>query len=617
MRLAMEGAFETAVSAPAGPAAVPQLRVWQRPIPAAIAALVIAIAGAMVLSLISPAPAPSGAVTRLPFILPEGDTITAADGMALSPDGTTLVYAGQRAGAQQLFVRMRDQMTVRPLPGTEGAVHPFFSPDGAWVGFFTNDSLKKVELVGGSPVTLCSVGARRGATWGPDDTIVFASEDAPGLMRVPATGGEPRPLTESPEGMVHSWPAFVPDGEAVLFAVNRPGPSLDVVEVAALSLDTGAQQTLVRGTNGAVTSSGHLVFSREESLWAVPFDADRLMVLGEPIRMVEGVQVNAGGWAHYALAGDGTLVYLPPTGAAASNSLVWVDRATGEEISLAVPSRLYVSPRISPDGTRVAVELGDQQRDIWVWELTGETLTRLTFDDAVDEYPVWTPDGQRVIFGSSRPGTRALFWRAADGTGMAEPLGESERPRDPMAVAPDGSVVVVQEGGSNFDLITVAMTGDPVSEDLLVTEFDERNAALSPDGRWFAYQSNASGVDEVYVRPFPDADSALHQISTNGGTSPVWAPDGTELFYQDAGDRLLAAPVQTVPAFSRGTPTVVVEDFNLRFFGGRRRYDIGPNGERFLLTKLTGALGTDSRSLQSLTFVINWFQELTERVPLP
>ena len=207
----------------------------------------------------------------------------------------------------------------------------------------------------------------------------------------------------------------------------------------------------------------------------------------------------------------------------------------------------------------MAVDIQDQQFGTWVWDLTAETLTRLTLDAGIEVYGAWTPDSRRVIFSSTRNGLAALFWRAADGTGTAEPLGEREGVRLPQTVAPVGSVVVVLEGvGANVNLITVSLTGDPVTEDLLVTEFAETSAALSPDGRWCAYQSDASGEFEVYVRPFPDADSGLHPISTNGGTTPPWAPDGSDLFYEDDGRRL-AVPVQTDPTFSRGTATVVID----------------------------------------------------------
>ena len=428
LRLAMEGAFETTVSAVTEPSVAPQLQVWQRPIPLAVAALVIAaIAGAMGWGLMRPAPAPVGTVTRFPFILPEGDVMGIANGMALSPDGRMLVYAAERDGARQLFIRLRDQMTVRPLGGTEGARHPFFSPNGAWVGFFADGSLKKVALAGGPPVTLCAAGLLRGANWGQDDTIVFASSDAPGLMQVSAAGGEPRPLTEPSEGSFHQWPTFVPGGEAVLYTTGN----FDALEVAVVSLDTGAQQPLVQGTDGTVTASGHLVFGREASLWAVPFDPDHLTVSGEPAPMVEGVQVNTRGWAQYALADDGTLVYLPTAGDDGDQAeLVWVDRVTGEETPLGAPPRAYESSRISPDGTRVAIEIRDQQDDVWVWDLTGGTLTRLTLDAGLDFGGVWTPDSQRVIFTSTRAGLPALFWKAADGTGTTDPLGDGKGPTE-------------------------------------------------------------------------------------------------------------------------------------------------------------------------------------------
>ena len=301
IRLAMEGAFETPVGAREEPPAASQLQVLQRPIPLAIAALVIAaIAGLAGWGLVRPALAPSSTVTRLPFIPPDGDVID--DGLALSPDGRTLVYTGMRDGVRQLFVRRRDHMAVRPVPGTAGATHPFFSPDGAWVGFFANDSIKKVALAGGAPVTLCSVGLRRGATWGPDDTIVFASLADPGLMEVSTAGGEPRRLTSPEEGTGHGWPTFVPGGEAVLYTItnlDQVGTS-DPFEVAVVSPDTGDQHTLVRGTTPAVTASGHLVFAREASLWAVPFDTDRLTVSGEPAPIVDGVATNllGGGLLH-------------------------------------------------------------------------------------------------------------------------------------------------------------------------------------------------------------------------------------------------------------------------------------------------------------------------------
>jgi len=609
VHLAFSGAFETATASAEQPGSA--LALWQRPVPLALAGMSLFLVGGLTLggSLRAP-PVPSNSVTRLPFIAPEGDSILAVEGMALSPDGTTLVYPAVRDGVYQLFVRRRDALDVQPLRGTEGASHPFFSPDGAWVGFFANGALEKVALAGGAPLKLCAVGIRYGATWGPDDTIVFASSLAPGLMQVSASGGEPRALTQpEAEYVAHRWPSFVPGGEAVIYTVRRPG-GLDTFELSVVSLKTGAEQSLVRGTDGEVVASGQLVFGREASLWAVSFDRERLEVSGEPVPVVEGVRVNSGGWALYASADDGTLVYSPSHGGDAKG-LTWVDRVSREETPVTTPDGYVFHPDLSPDGTRVALESSHDFFDVWILDFSADAETRLTFDDSTDRYAKWTPDGERIIFSSTRSGVAGLFWRAADGTGTAESLGESEWPRYPMDVSPDGRVVIVQEiveGDSN--LITVSLVGTPVSKDLLVTPYRERNAVVSPDGRWLAYQSDASGADEVYVRSFATADSAQHQISTDGGTEPLWAPDGSELFYRDR-SRLRAVPIRISPTFARGEPSVAIQSGVLEtsLFGGRS-YDVDPSGERFLA--ITTARWTGDRSL---TFVLNWDTELERLIP--
>ena len=319
-------------AAPSPPA--PRLQVWQRPVAGlGIVALTALITGIAVWSLTRPVPEPA-TVTRFPLILPVGDIINSGDGMTLSPDGTTLVYAASRDGVQQLFARSRDQVMPRPLPGTEDAVYPFLSPNGEWVGFFAGSALKKVALAGGPPVTLCEVGVRRGATWGPGDTIVFSSSDAPGLMQVSVAGGEPRALTTpADDEEQHYWPSFVPGKNAVVYTAEPQGAPSDK-RAQVVSLETGESSTLVQGSGATATRSGHLVFAREASLWALPFNANELTITGEPAPLVEGVQVNPGGnWAHYATADDGTLVYLPTVGAiqAAELQLVWVDRQGQEE----------------------------------------------------------------------------------------------------------------------------------------------------------------------------------------------------------------------------------------------------------------------------------------------
>ena len=437
----------------------PQPHLWWRPVPVVTATLMLlAVAALATWSLLRPAMTPAVAVTRFPFIPPNGDLIGAGDGMALSLDGTVLVYAGERDGVQQLFVRSRDQMTVRPLPGTEGGVYPFFSPDGAPLLASLQGTRSRGCPCGWTAYDIVShlrelPGATQGATWGPDDTVVFGDGSSGALMQVSAAGGVPRPLTElGPDEISHTYPAFLPSGNAVIYTTGVSTTGVPV-QVAVVSLETGEQRALVEGSFGLVAASGHLVFARTLSLWAVPFDADTLTMLGEPAPVIEGVHVNNVGRAYYALADDGTLVYLPAEGAALGRrALVWVDRATGQETPLDVPPRAYRYPRVSPDGTRVAVDALDQQQDTWIWDLSSKTLTRLTLDPGLELYGEWTPDGERVIFASAREGIADLFWRAADGTGLAEPLGESESMRVPQAVAPDGSVVLVRESSSRTSI---------------------------------------------------------------------------------------------------------------------------------------------------------------------
>ncbi len=318
--LAMEGAFETDGDAPVVPRVT---RMWQRPLPLVLASLLLgAVAARLLPSFGAPAPP---RVTRYALGLPETDAINRSGGLAWSPEGRYLAYPADRAGVRQLFLRARDQLEPIPISGTEGALHPFFSPDGQWIGFFADDSLKKVSVAGGPPVTLCPAGTRYGASWGPDDTIVFASDSAPGLWQVPAAGGEPKPLTTPvPSEGRHNWPEFLPGGRAVLFTISMQGPISDK-RIAVLSLDSGETQILLEGTDASYAPSGHLVFGREATLWAAPFDPDRLEVTGTPAPMVEGVQVNAlGGWALYALGPDGSLAYR--TGQLSSASPTAVDR---------------------------------------------------------------------------------------------------------------------------------------------------------------------------------------------------------------------------------------------------------------------------------------------------
>ena len=481
---------------------------------------------------------------------------------------------------------------------------PFFSPDGKWIGFFTGNSLKKVAVDGGPSVTLCPTNSRLGATWGPDDTIVFASRSAPGLMRVPAAGGEPTLLTTpEPEEGRHNWPEFLPDGKAVLFTISKGRPISDK-KIAVLSLESGETKILADGTGPRFAASGHLVFGREASLWAVPFDPAGLTVEGTPAPVVEGVQVNAGGgWALYDVAPDGSLAYL--AGQGSLGHLVAIDRE-GVSTPLVDELRLYLEPRFSPDGRRIAVEADD---DIWILDVARGTLSRLTVVGGADT-PVWTPDGARVTYAASAGGgDRGIFWKPADGSGEAEQLASLEHRPLLGSWSPDGETLVfsVSHPSTGWDLWVLPRDGQP--QPFLATPFRERKPELSPDGRWLLYLSDESGRIEVYLQPYPGPGQRI-KVSTAGGTEPSWSRDGREIFYRDGarGDLMVVsfdAPAEP----SVGQPRFLLEagDLLVSTFGNRH-YDISPDGRRFVTVSFSSRLG-------EIPVVLNWFEELQERVP--
>ena len=570
--------------------------------------------------------------------------------LALSPDGTHLVYV---SGGGQLMVRAIEQLDAVPLGGITGASSPFFSPDGRWIGFFMgNDSeLKKVSVAGGPPLLLCQYqGSPRGASWGPDDTIVFATDDlSSGLLRVSAAGGKPTALTtpDAAHGELdHVFPSVLPGGRAVLFTITAPG-AIDTAQVAVLDLTTGQRTTLVRGgsqaeyvdlstpsTRSGQTGSGqghYLVYALAGTLRAVRFDLVTRTVGSDPVPVVEQVMTHRTGAAEFSVSRQGALVYVPGGATGATRSLVWVTRQ-GKETPIMAPPRAYRYPRLSPDGTRVALDIFDQDNDIWIWDLARQTLTRLTDSPAFDGDPVWTPDGRRIIFASGRAGSYNLFWQAADNTGSVERLTTSPNTQFPAAISPDGTRLIVWEvvpktTGGDLRVLrleasaarpgaipaTPLAAGPRRTEPLLQTTFTKQNGEISPDGRWLAYQSNESGPFQISVRPFPNVDGGHWQISPSGGTRPVWARNGKELFYLDGTNALTAVSVRTAPTFSADTPTKL---FDGRYVTGLtgRAYDVSPDGQRFLMIK-DNAEGDQPSMPASLVVVLNWLEELKTRVP--
>jgi len=564
--------------------------------------------------------------------------------LVLSADGTHLVYvAGPEA---QLMVRAIDSLAAVPLRGITGARSPFLSPDGRWVGFFVNNELRKVAIAGGPPVTLCSiVGGARGASWGPDDTILFATSDpTTGLLRVAAAGGAPTVLTtpDAAHGEAeHLFPSVLPNGRAVLFTVTSPSGGIEAAQVALRDLTTGHTTTVIRGGSqaeyvapfGHSTGSrparsgqaGYLVYALAGTLRAVRFDPGTLAVLSDPVPVVEAVTMLPTGAAEFSVSRTGALVYVPGGATGAARSLVWVTRQ-GREEPLAAPPRTYLFPRLSPAGTRVALDIRDQQQDLWIWDLARQTLTRLTDAPALDQYPVWTPDSRHVLFSSLRAGVANLYGQAANNTGTVERLTTSPQGQVPLSISPDGTRLIVREQVPTTGVDLRILRLDPSTplragpspppatpsrptEPLLQTPFTEDNGEISPDGRWLAYQSNESGRFEIAVRPFPNVDAGHWTISTSGGTRPLWARSGTELFYLDGAGAMTRVPIQTGPAFTAGTPTKV---FDTRYYtaASGRTYDISPDGQRLLMIKASG-----TEQAPSMVVVLNWLEELKAKLP--
>ena len=357
---------------------------------------------------------------------------------------------------------------------------------------------------------------------------------------MPAAGGEPQDLTQLAEGEVsHRYPEFLPGGDAVLFAAFEGiGIASRAAAIHALSLSTGERKLILRGaTQPRYAVSGHLMYAVGTTLYAVAFDPGGLEVTGDPVPVIEGVSPSTGGGSLYAVSAGGALVYVSGVAAQAQHALVWVDRE-GREEPIGAPPRYYHYPRLSPDGTRIALLVAEGEQDIWIWDLGRETLTRLTFSPRIDTSPVWSPDGRTVFFASQQEGADwDLAGRLADGTGEPMRLTRQRSALLPTSVTPDGAGLVVNSGAVGFsaeDILWVDTAGKAEPRTLLDAESSFLNAEVSPDGRWLAYESNESGTSEIFVRPFPALDSGRWPVSTGGGTQPLWSRDGREIFYLDA-----------------------------------------------------------------------------------
>jgi Tol biopolymer transport system component len=560
-------------------------------------------------------PSPLRPVTRTVIDLTPGQQLAGLDSgtaLALSPDGSQLAYVAREDSAQRLYLRSMDSLQSTAIPDTEGAVSPFFSPNGEWLGFFSGGRLKKVSVSGGAALALGDAPFPLGASWSGRSMIAFASTVGV-LQQMPDVGGTPQQLTRfEKRDASQRWPDFLPGGNAVLFAAGTTPLNFTNAQVAVQSVLTGERRNLIQGgTHPRYAVSGHLVYGERGTLMAIAFDPRRLEVTGKAVPVAQGImQSQSTGAAQYSFSSTGSLVYVPGGVQSAQRRLVWVSR-NGTEQPLAAPAQAYVNPRLSPDGQRVAVGITEPEFQTWLYELSRDALTRFTFEGSSNNAPTWTPDGKRIAFQAYKVDGSNIFWQLADGSGGLERLTISEYNHIPISWSPDGQLLAFVEINPTtaYDIWVLRMS-DHKAFPFLRTPFNESVPRFSPDGRWLAYISDESGQFEIYVQPYP-GPGGKWQISTEGGTEPTWNPNGRELFYR-SGDKMMTVDIAAHPGFAAGKPRMLFEGQYVPTPGTNSNYDVSPDGQRFLMLK-------PSESAQvaptQINVVLNWFEELKQKVP--
>ena len=570
---------------------------------------------------------------RSSILPPAGESAPARVGrFALSPDGRRLAFVGENGGATGLWVQSLDGLVAQPLAGTEGAGSPFWSSDSRFIGFFVGGKIKRVEATGGPPVTLADAIPNPGATWNRDGTILFASF-GPGnpIRRVSASGGAPSPVTSlnADNGETQHWfPFFLPDGRHFLyFAVGNKtvGPSSpNGIYVSAL--DSNQRKLLVPGGSTAMYALGYLLFLREQTLMAQPFDVERLELTGDAVPIAERVMIGgASGMAGaFSVSETGVLAYQTGPAdaggqAGAPTQLVWFDRS-GKQIGALGEQARYGDLELTSDGGRVAVSLFDRARrgrDIWLFDIARGLRTRFTFDPADEMTSVWSPDASRIVFNARRKGHWDLYQKASSGAGTEEELLADSVDKVPLDWSPDGRFILFGVGAfqATADLWVLPLFGDRKPFPFLQTPFSEVPGRFSADGRWIAYASNESaGRYEVYVAPFPGRGGApgaapgletpgdKWQVSTAGGRWPRWRSDGKEIFYLAPDKKLMSATVNGAgSAFEVGAVRPLFDTRALTIGNTGSMYDVSPDGQRFLVNTLA-----EEAAPAPITLVVNW-----------
>ena len=568
-----------------------------------VAGLALLAALALGIGFVRRAPSPKRTI-RFEIPMPEG--ITTIDAPRISPDGRYLAFnATDSSGKNRIWVRALSDLAAHPLEGTEGATRPFWSPDSRSLGFVAEGKLKKIEVSGGPAQKICDAPTGSDGTWSPEGVILYDGTQTDPIRRVSAAGGTPvvavKPDPSRKETTV-AWPEFLPDGRHFLFLATGEKPEDNAYRIGALdsteSKALAPAQTLV-----SYAPPGYLLFVRDRTLVAQPFDVKALKMSGEPVPLAEHVGTDAVGLARFSVSRDGTLVYR--TGES-GNRIVWLDRTGREAEGIGDPGE-YANPAFSPGGDRLAFDLNDPRsgrRDIWVRDLKRGVSSRFTFGPGNSRAPLWSPDGRTIVYTRDQD----LFEKPADGQGEEKPLLKSDEFKVACDWTRDGRTIVflTLSKETGWDIWQLPMSGDRKPLPLLNTKFNELLPVLSPDGQFLAYVSNESGRAEVYVQSFP-GPGGKWQLSTSGGTEPHWRADGRELYYRAPDQKVMAVEIRTAGGLAAGVPQPL---FAARFVSGlmRSRYLPAADGRRFLVLSMLGR-----EAMTPTTVVLNWTGGLTSK----
>ena len=592
---------------------------WRRvaPLVIAIAALAVVATFGLMRSLLPADSATSGGIKHVSLLLPDGVELGSTNllPLALSDDGTRVAYVGLRDGKTQIYVRTLSESAPKALDGTEGGDGPFFSPDGQWIGFFAGSKLRKIAVGGAALQTLADAASHRGGDWGDDGYIYFAPTNVGGIWRVPEDGGTATEVTrkDPTNGEVsHRWPCRVAGTSTLLFG-GWTGPGNDEQIIAMQTIGRAEHHVLFKGGDAPQYAAklGLLLYARLGDLYAVPWSPSQTgLGRAVPVAMSEHPGGSNEGSGNYVVSDDGTLAYFTGTRTRNSTRLVWIDR-TGRLEPVALPERNYENVVISADGTRAIVQIREGITTLWIYDFSRDILTPIGNSAGSSQAPLWTADGTHVIYRGTRQGSRNLYWRPVDGSGDEERLTtKADVIQTPTSVSSDGRWLMFSETGAQesggVGIWVMRLDGDRTPQHLFPSPAGESDGQMSPDGKWVAYQASVSSRQEIYVAPFP-GPGPRHQVSTGGGTEPLWSRDGRELFFQN-GAHLIGVTITPGAAFSASVPHVVHQGRFLKTTNGNTCWSITRDGQRFLRIQQV----EPERAINHIELVLNWFSELKQ-----